>query len=306
MLAAILLGLIQGLTAFIPVSSSGHLALGGALLGMTGRGLAVDVALHMGTLGAVIVVFRTELVGMADALLRRAGDPALRRLAGLLVVGTLPIVAVGPLVQPTVEQFAESPRTASALLLGTAALLLAGEAWRRERIRRAAAPDPGAGKPTPAPTGEPVAAHASASSASRQPLAPRDPADPTGRGLEGLTVRGALVIGVAQCFALAPGISRSGSTIAAGMVAGMTRAAATRFAFLLSLPALAGAAVLTLPDLGAAGTPPAGEVLAGALAAFVAGYAAIQLLLALVTRVGLQGFAAYCVVVASIGLAVTA
>ena len=300
MLVAILLGIVQGLTEFIPVSSSGHLALAGAVLGVTTRGLAMDVALHMGTLAAVVVVFRTELFGMLGALLGRVEAPALKRLAGLLVIGTVPIVIAGPLLQPTVERLAASPRAASALLLGTAALLLAGEAFRRRRVIAAGSAAPSR------PQAPRDFRRVTNLEGDQRRLAPPDPGDPTGRGLEELTGPRAVSIGVAQCLALAPGISRSGATIAAGMAVGMTRAAATRFSFLLSLPALVGAAVLTLPDLATAGGPPLVEVVAGATAAFVAGYAAIRLLLALVTRFGLQAFAGYCVVIATIGLALTA
>ncbi len=302
MLVAILLGIVQGLTEFIPVSSSGHLALAGAVLDVTTRGLAMDVALHMGTLAAVVVVFRSELFGMLGALLGRVDAPVLKRLAGLLVVGTVPIVIAGPLLQPTIERLAASPRAASALLLGTAALLLAGEAFRRRRVTAVGSPAPSRPRgASSAPTSGP-----SPAGADHGRLAPPDPEDPHGRGLEELTGTRAVSIGVAQCLALAPGISRSGATIAAGMAVGMTRVAATRFSFLLSLPALVGAAVLTLPDLAVAGGPPLAEVLAGAIAAFVAGYAAIRLLLALVARFGLQVFAGYCVVIATIGLALTA
>jgi undecaprenyl-diphosphatase len=107
-----------------------------------------------------------------------------------------------------------------------------------------------------------------------------------------------LIVGVGQCFALFPGVSRSGTTIATGMGAGLTRPAATRFSFLLALPALVGATIVSVPDL-AAGNPVFGApaIAGGILAAFGAGYLAIRWLLALVARDRLTGFAVYCVVV---------
>lgn len=302
MLVALLLGIVQGLTEFIPVSSSGHLVLGAAVLGVAGRGLAVDVALHVGTLAAVVVVFREEIAGMVRAVLSRRPDPVMRRLAWLLVAATVPIVIVGLLARDAVEGLSDSPRAASAFLLLTAALLLTGEAARRRRVRRA----------TPGRVAADGQHHATGAlpedvpESAEEAQAATDASDPYGLPLERLGLRQAGVVGVAQCLALLPGVSRSGATISAGMAAGMTRTAATRFSFLLSLPAMAGAAVLTLPDLAETGGLPMSEVIAGTIAAFVAGYAAIRLLLALVARAGLQAFAIYCIVVAVIGLAVTA
>jgi undecaprenyl-diphosphatase len=133
-----------------------------------------------------------------------------------------------------------------------------------------------------------------------------DPGDPRARGLEGLGAGRALVIGLFQTLALLPGVSRSGSTISSGMFAGLTREAATRFSFLLSIPALVGANIVTLPELGDLG----GEVGAagwtavaiGVLAAFGSGYFAIRYLIALVARDRLTGFARYCVAASVVGV----
>ncbi|MFO8074965.1 MAG: undecaprenyl-diphosphate phosphatase [Egibacteraceae bacterium] len=291
MLAILLLGIIQGLTEFLPVSSSGHLALFGALLGIGDRGLAVDVALHLGTLAAVIVVFRAELVGMAAAMLGRRPDPVLRRLGWLIGLATVPIVIAGLLLRSTVEELSASPRAVSLFLLVTAGSMLLGELLRRRRTHLDRAPR----APTPAAVGG-------------RPLLPAtdDPSDPSGRALDRLDPRHALGVGLAQCLALFPGVSRSGVTIAAGIASGMTRTAATRFSFLLSLPALVGAAALTLPDLAGQPDVDLTAVLVGVAASFVAGYAAIRILLALVARVGLYVFVVYCTLLAAVGLIVTA
>jgi undecaprenyl-diphosphatase len=282
LLEAVVLGIIQGLTEFIPVSSSGHLVLSDHFLGLTVRSLAFDVALHLGTLAAVLVFFRAELLAIARGFLGggTAGD---RRLGLLFVVATVPVAVVGFTFRDVFERAFDSPVAAASFLYLTAALLVGSEQWRRARIRRGRTGLPRETTGLPA-TGE-------------------DPDDPSGLPLDGIRLHHAVIIGTGQCLALFPGVSRSGSTIAAGMAAGLTREAATRFSFMMSIPALVGAAILTLPDLGAGSADVGtGQVLAGVAAAFVAGYAAIRWLVALVARRGLYGFAAYCACVATLAL----
>ena len=125
-----------------------------------------------------------------------------------------------------------------------------------------------------------------------------DPEDSAGTTLEGMSLRNAITIGLFQAIALLPGVSRSGSTISGGIMSGLTREAATRFSFLLSLPALIGAFVLSLPDLGKASDFSLPMIAAGVLASFVSGYLAVRFLVALVARDRLTGFARYCVFVA--------
>lgn len=282
LLEAIVLGIVQGLTEFIPISSSGHLVLSEALLGLSPRSLAFDVALHVGTLGAVLVFFRQELLFVIRSFLG-GGDARGRMLGGLLVVATIPVAIVGFAFRDVFERAFDSPQAAAMFLYLTAALLVAGEQARSARVRRNVR--------------QPVPATASV------PRNGEDHGDPSGAGLDQLRLRHAIVAGTGQCLALFPGVSRSGSTIAAGMAAGLTREAATRFSFLVSIPALVGAAILTLPDLGGdqAGVSTA-EIAAGVAAAFVAGYAAIRWLVALVARRGLYVFAVYCAVVATVSL----
>jgi undecaprenyl-diphosphatase len=282
---AVLLGLVQGLTEFIPVSSSGHLVLLPYFLGVETPGIAFDVALHLGTFGAVLLYFRTDLKYMLAAVVG-AGDPAFvryyRRLATLLVLATIPIAIVGLLLRDVFEAAFDSPAAAAGFLLLTGVLLLTGEAARSRR----------GGITAPTTDADPA-----------QVAVGYDAGDHEGLTLDQVGVRQAVVIGFGQCVALFPGVSRSGTTIAAGMSAGLTRPAATRFSFLLALPALVGATVVSLPDLAAGnGTFGAPAIVAGIAAAFVSGYLAIRWLLALVARDRLTGFAWYCFAVGGISL----
>jgi undecaprenyl-diphosphatase len=195
---AALLGVIQGLTEFLPVSSSAHLILARAFFGWDADvfGLPFDVALHAGTLVAVLAYFRNDvrdmIVAAPTALSARSGAG---RLARLIVVGTIPVVVVGVLFADWLEAHMRTPAViAVTLAIGGFALLLAERVGAQRR-------DEGA-----------------------------------------LTTTDAALMGIGQSTALVPGMSRSGSTIATGMLLGMTRESAARFSFLLGIPAIAGAA----------------------------------------------------------------
>jgi undecaprenyl-diphosphatase len=301
-LQAVVLGIVQGLAEFIPVSSSGHLVLVPYLLSWERPGLAFDVALHMGTALAVIVYFRAELLAMACGLLLgdRTPEGALyRRIAVLITIASVPVAVVGLTLQSTFEAAFASPRVVASFLFMTALLLVAGERARSRRIARApSAPD--AGPAPPLPGGDLVGERVLATQATALPTGD-DAADPTGLPITRIGLRQALIVGVGQTLALFPGVSRSGATITAGVAAGLTREAATRFSFLLSLPALAGAAILSLPDLREPNVFSGEEILLGVLAAFVSGYLAIRFLVALVARAELTGFAVYCVAAGIVG-----
>ena len=304
-LHAIILGIVQGLGEFIPISSSGHLVLVPAVFGIAPGGLNFDVALHVGTMFAVIVYMRRELFAIARALLgldRTAGALRYRRLGIYAVLGSVPVGIAGILLEDFFERVFATPTVAAFMLFVTGLLLLGGEHLRDRRVRRS----------------EPVPSVADARGSIVPPRAlhqpevsdaddlPRgmDPDDPAGADLDRMSLRQALLVGIAQCFALFPGISRSGTTIVAGIASGLTREAATRFSFLLSLPALVGATILSLPDLGSGesvyGT---GAVVAGILASFVAGYLAIRWLIAVVSRDRLTVFAWYCFAAGALSLA---
>ena len=254
MLHAIVWGLIQGLTEFLPVSSSGHLVLVPAFLTEAGidlpaPGLETSAVLHLGTLLAVVVYYRKTLLG----LLAFRRDRDARRTVILLMIGTLPVLIGFPL-RGAISRFEESPRNVAFALLITVALLAVGT-WVR---------------------------------GGRRQISDMRPVD-------------AVVIGVAQALALIPGVSRSGSTISAGLVRDLEPTAAANFAFLLGVPAIAGAGLLSLAELSG-GNVDWGPLFAGFLAAAVSGYAAIAALLSLIRRVGLRPFMIYAATVAFAGI----
>lgn len=287
-LQALILGIVQGITEFIPISSSGHLVLVPALFGWDRPGLAFDVALHMGTLGALLLYYRRDLGNMAVSVIQRGASPQqqmYRRLAFLLTLGSIPVAIVGILFRDRVELAFENPRLAAALLYMTAAILLSGELLRRRRVRRAG-----------------IAVPAEAHAAPIDPATGADPEDPTGTTIAAIRWYHAVLVGCGQALAVLPGISRSGSTITAGMATGLTRSAATRFAFLLGVPAIAGATLVSLPDMSELGHYSLGDLAVGMAAAAVSGYAAIAALVRLVARTGLNPFVLYLVAVATFGV----
>lgn len=295
-LQALILGLVQGLTEFIPVSSSGHLVLVPALAGWERHGLAFDVSLHLGTLFALVVYYRLELWGMLRALLSRTPSPerdGYRRLVWLLALASLPVAVVGLGLGDVVESAVSAPQTAAWLLLGTVAVLVGGEwVYRRRGIATLTGSPPSslASTSTDASSGPAGAGPVSADPAVAGPA-------PGRRG-----VGQVLFVGAMQCFALLPGLSRSGLTISAGIAAGLSRPAATRFAFLLGLPAIAGAAIVQVPQVDDLGTVSNLELAIGVATAAVSGYAAIALLVRLVGRVGIDRFAWYVGAVAVVSL----
>lgn len=313
-LQAIVLGLVQGITEFVPISSSGHLVLVPYVLGWERPGLPFDAALHAGTALAVIVYFRTELAGIVLAVLRGGQGPTTRfyrRLLGLLALASLPVAAVGLTLKRVFEALFETPPVAAAFLLVTAVVILGGERLRQRRLSRTRETAPNRAT-TSADEADESQAEAAAETADEKPAAPEparavaevglDPEDPAGTTLEGMRAPLALGVGLAQAFALFPGLSRSGMTIMAGIAGGLTRVAATRFAFLLSLPALIGAFLVNVPALGEPGPYSGGDIAAGVVAATVASYAAIAFLIRLVARASLSIFAGYLAVAGVLGL----
>ncbi len=241
-----LLGLLQGFTEFLPVSSSGHLVLAQHLLGLDPPEVALEAVLHLATLVAVVGYFHRALRELARGLVSPGGGTE-RSYLGSLALGTLPIAVVGYLFREGIKGAFTSPSTVGWMLLVTAAALgLAG--WRASRARR-------------------------------EELRPLD----------------AFVVGLAQAVALLPGASRSGLTISAGILRGVSPQEAARFSFLLSLPALLGAGLLALLEAPPPLAPGEAEGLALAgLMALISGLAAIHLLLRLLRR--LPWFALYCLV----------
>lgn len=248
--SAAVLGALQGLTEFLPVSSSGHVAIGALLFGLEEPPLALSVTLHAGTLLATLLVFWRDvwrlLVDAARGLRRPKellASPSGRTIAGVFVA-TLPTVAIALTLRDRVEAWGQRPWIVGLCLLGSAAAVLS---TRRGR-------------------------HTS----------------------DELTLGQAFVVGIAQGLAVLPGLSRSGSTIAAAMLLGMRGPAAFRFSFLLSLPAVLGAVVLELGHPGAVdGLPPALWV-GGAVSAVV-GLLSLLALRSVVIQGRFWAFALYLV-----------
>ena len=260
----ILLGLVQGLTEFLPVSSSAHLVAAQRLLDVHPPGVLLEVALHAGTLAAILLVLWREIAALAadgvrGALLyvRGAGRAAVEEQAPLfatalaIVLGTIPAGLAGVLAGDAIAGLFDSLTAAGAFLCCTGAILLASR-WVPSGTQRRVS---------------------------------------IGRGL---------LVGLAQAAALLPGISRSGITIVAGRMTGLDRRAAGRFSFLLAVPALAGAAawelVRTLPVEPAAGDPliRTGVLATGVLVSTLVGTVALIVLLRVIERGRLHWFAAYC------------
>lgn len=274
-LRAALLGMLQGATEFLPVSSSGHLVILPELVGWPPAGLTFDVVVHIATAVAVLIAFRDDWRRMIHGAWRglRSGDPfgdPDARLLAMLMLASVPAAVAGLALESYVESWlAESSlaaaRLAGSMLLVTGTLLVASERF----AARASSSGPG-----PGPGPEPGA---------------RGAADRVGWGT-------ALLIGVAQAIAIVPGISRSGATIAAGLALGLPRDEAARFSFLLATPIILGAGALRLMDLaggqGAVGPAPLALVI-GAAAAFVVGLASIGWLMRIVRSRSLMGFALY-------------
>jgi undecaprenyl-diphosphatase len=260
-LRAFILGVVQGLTEFLPVSSSAHLAIIPALLGLQHPTLAFEVLLHFGTLAAVVVYFRRDLVAFmlclaAPGRLGPAQTRLRRRLLALLALGSVPAAAIGYVLEGWAAQQTSRPNRAAILLVLTTTVLIGAELYARAR--------------RPAPRRVAVGAMAGAS-----PESPQDGAD---RALETLPVGKAFGIGVAQAAALVPGVSRSGVTVSAGLLLGVEREVAARFSFLLSIPAILGAGILQLGEV-TSGRESAAELVVGFIGAAVSGFLAVALLL---------------------------
>lgn len=257
---AIILGVLQGLTEFLPVSSSGHLALAQQLIpGFAQPGVLLDVMLHVGTLAAVLVYFRRELGEFLELGLRvlkrdwsEDRDRENTRLAIAIVVASVPTALIGIFLEDRVEALFESTAGVGAALLVTGAVLVAGEMLGRR--------------------------------------AGEKPGNPG--------VANSFLIGIAQGIAVIPGVSRSGSTISVARALGIDGTVAARFSFLVSLPAVAGAALLTaLKHADAIANFSGMEVvayLAGPLAAGIVGYFAIGAVMRVVKGGRFMWFSAYC------------
>lgn len=241
---AIILGIVQGLTEFIPVSSSGHLILMNSWLGFEGASLSFDVALHIGTLAALLWYFGHDFWRMGKSLLAKRGE----KLAWYILLGTIPAVAAGYLLESLAESVFRSNSLVAFNLIWVALVMLAAEKVARHSYN-----------------------------------------------LNNLGAGQALGVGLAQALAIVPGVSRSGSTITAGLLLGFDRLSATRFSFLLSAPVIAGAVLKTLmkgSTLSQISAEPA-LFIAGITASAISGYLAIRFLLKYLSKHSLAVFAYY-------------
>ncbi|HET9557016.1 MAG TPA: undecaprenyl-diphosphate phosphatase [Actinomycetota bacterium] len=269
MLRAIVLGIVQGITEFLPISSSAHLSIVPRLLGYATPTLAFEVLLHFGTLAAVAAYFARDLWAFVLCLVApgRLGPEEAgvrRRLLGLLALASVPAAAVGFLLQDWADEQTTRPLRASVWLVLTTVIMITAELYDRARSRREAA----------------VAAAPEGSRVERfgRPEAAAPAPEEAEAELKRLPVAKAAGIGLAQALALVPGTSRSGVTISAGLFQGVSRGTAARFSFLLSIPAILGAGILKLDELSGATETPA-ELVAGTVAAGVSGFLAVSFLL---------------------------
>lgn len=249
LLHAILLGLLQGATEFLPVSSSGHLAIAQHFIDEFSQpGILFDVVLHVGTLCAVLIYFWKDIIQIiASPWCRQPQGKHYRHLLQLIIFGSIPTAVIGLTFKDELTGMFHNIPLICAMLLITGALLFAAERWR---------------------TGE--------------------------RQESQLTLKDALITGLVQGCAIIPGISRSGSTIAILLFRGVDGTTAARFSFLLSMPAVGGAALLSLRDLNGLSAGQLPLYLAGGATAFVSGLVSIHLLMAVVRNKRLAAFALYC------------
>lgn len=225
-LQAFWLGIVQGLTEFLPVSSSGHLVIFQQLLGVQPEGgLVLEIVVHLATMVAIALFYWRRIFALIQGAVK--GDADTWRYIGKLGVGTLPAVGVGLFLKDFIEQQFANPA-----LVGVALIVTGFVLWTTRTTSKTAT-------------------------------------------LEEPSWKAALLIGCAQAFAILPGISRSGSTVSAALALGIAPAAAAEFSFLLGIIAIAGAAVLMLPDLGQSSPEMMSVLSVAAVAALVSGIAAI-------------------------------
>jgi undecaprenyl-diphosphatase len=259
LIQAIVLGIVQGISEFVPISSSGHLVITPWFFGWEKPSLLFDTILHWGTLVSILMVFWRDFWNITVAVIRGLMQRSLAdfnaRLGWFIVLGSIPAAVIGLSFKGFFEALFFSPQSVGFFLLVTGTLLLGSE-WLARRM------------------------------AERK------------RPLTAMTLRDTIIIGFGQALALAPGISRSGSTIAAGLIAGLNRETAARFSFLLGTPAFFGAGLLELIDAMAedqanvAAQLP--ELIVGFVVSAVVGYISIRFLLAYLRTHSLNVFAYYC------------
>jgi undecaprenyl-diphosphatase len=248
---AAILGILQGLTEYLPVSSSGHLVLAQELFGFNPSGVAFEIVVHLGSLAAVLIYFRKRLLEIFKSFVINGGQQG-RRYAYYLILGTIPAAIIGLSFEDFFDKVFASPVITSAFLLCTGIILLSTR------------------------------------------FAPRGQID--------ISWKSALLIGIAQSLAILPGISRSGSTISAGIWSKIDPSKAAEFSFLLSIPAIGGATVLKFKEFLSLDAASVGPYATACLLSFLFSIFAIHWLLAIIRKGRLDFFAYYCFAAGALGL----
>lgn len=271
-LDSVILGILQGITEFLPISSSGHLVLGEEWLGLNVETLkSFDVVVHIGTLLAIFVYFWKDIWGMIKVFFTFNFKSPYGRLIGYILIGTIPAVVVGLLFEDVIDATFRNVKSVGAWMMVVGFVFVTGEySYRRwhksvaERIDDA------------------------------REYVQADYVSPEVRGMKWWK---AIVIGLAQALALIPGVSRSGSTIVAGLFQGISRSAAARFSFLLGIPAMAGAGLLTalkIPESGGLGVDIL-PLVVGFVTSFAFGLLAVAFLMRFLKKNSLIVFAIYLI-----------
>jgi undecaprenyl-diphosphatase len=266
LLHAIVLGIVQGLTEFLPISSTAHLRIVPAFLGWGDPGTAFTAVVQLGTMAAVLIFFREELLRIARATIGSLQDRSLwhtrerdAREGWYIVLGTIPIGILGLAFKHRIEhQFRSLELIGTMLILMGLVMLVCDATSRRER------------------------------------------------DLDDLTMRDGWIVGFAQAAALIPGVSRSGATISAGLALGFDRISAARYSFLLSVPAVVLSGLFELKDVGSGGGYGPFPTIVATIVAFIVGYWSIAFLLRYLTTHTLKPFIAYRLIVGVIVLILAA
>jgi undecaprenyl-diphosphatase len=267
-IGAIILGAVQGVSEFLPISSSGHLAIVQSLMGVD-PGLAFDTILHIGTLVAVFMFFWNDIISILKGFIRSLGDipngnfmneimkDKDKKYAWLIIIGSIPTAIIGILLKSAVESVLSGTLYVGIFLLVTGALLYYSE---------------------------------------KSPSGKTD--------IKDMSIKQSLIIGTCQGISVFPGISRSGSTIASGLFEGLEREFAARYSFLLSIPAILGALLVQVKDIAVIDIS-AGVIIAGFVSSVIFGYLSVRLLMKMIKGWSLNIFAYYCWIVGILTIILT-
>ncbi len=255
---SILLGFVQGITEFLPISSSGHLILARDIFGISQTGsLAFDAILQLATACTVVLYFRNDICDLVKNLFKKQKDPEKTKLTYYLIIGTIPAVILGLMIQEYMETIFRSTFLVAMTLIAGALVMFAADKILQKRIKE-------------------------------------------NTQTQNMLIK-SLGVGLFQCLALVPGMSRSGMTISGGYILGLKKEVAIRFSFLLSIPIIVGSGLVKALDIIKDPSIIGGEVsilLFGAISAFVFGWFAIDFLLKFLKTNSFKGFVVYRIVLA--------